>query len=301
MTRTRLAICVCALTLSACERGSGKGAASDAATTSGTAAPAAGATTTEPRAAWDNALGVILATPSLESGAPTVFLGDSATQGDVPAELFNHDAHTVKATLHLGAPIRGCAFVRTGSVSSSEPASAPLVWSLAFSPGAAQPIGIDDISDLTPKDSAALAVRLRQIVGTLPDDSASAPFRGLPVVLRDAWKLQLADGGAVTVALATRSTNVESNPRAQLTVLIAETDSTAGLNNWRLGYTRRDAGPEDRAEGTDLLAAFILRNGHPAVAFVRDGDRGIQIEIVERTAPAVWQLRWSSASLPCTY
>ena len=283
--------------LAACERA--KPAVPGSASTPDAAPPAARASAAASPIPWDSALGAIIATPSLESGAPVIFVGDSTAQGDVPVDFFSHDVHTIKATVHLGAPARGCAYLRTGSVSTTDALNTPLVWSLALSPGAAQPISIDGIGELAPRDSSALAVRLRKIIGTLPDDSASASFRGLPVVLRDAWRMDLAEGTAIAVGLATRSTNVESNPRAQLTVLIAESDSTGGTGSWRLGYSRRDAGPEDRAEGTDLLAAFTLKNGHPAVAFVRDGDRGIQIEIVERMAPAVWQLRWSSVATGC--
>ena len=289
-----------AVLVAACERA--KPPVPGSTSTPNAAPLVADATASASRSAWDLALGAIIATPSPESGAPIIVVGDSAVQGDVPVELFSHDVHTTTATIHLGAPSRGCASVRAGRVSTTEVSSAsktPLVWSLALSPGAAQPLSVDGIGELAQRDSSALAVRLRKIIGTLPDDSVSASFRGLPVVLRDAWRVDLADGTAIAVALATRSTNVESNPRAQLTVLIAESDSTGGTGSWRLGYSRRDAGPEDRVEGTDLLAAFTLKNGHPAVAFVRDGDRGIQIEIVERTAPVVWRLRWSSASTGC--
>jgi hypothetical protein len=287
----------------ACERA--KPAVPGSASAPDASPPVTGVVAPVLRSAWDPALGAIIATPSLESGTPVIIVGDSTAQGELPVELFSHDVHTITATVHLGAPARGCAYGRTGSVSTTgandatDAPNTPLVWSLALSPGAAQPLSLDGIGELTPRDSSALAVRLRKIIGTLPDDSASASFRGLPVVLRDAWRMDLADGTAIAVALATRSTNVESNPRAQLTVLIAESDSTGSAGSWRLGYVRRDAGPEDRAEGTDLLAAFTLKNGHPAVAFGRDGDRGIQIEIVERMAPAVWQLRWSSASTGC--
>jgi hypothetical protein len=296
------ALVIGALTVltAACERA--KPALPGSASAPDTAPPVTGVVASISRSAWDPALGAIIATPALESGAPVIIVGDSTAQGDVPVELFSHDVHTTAATVHLGAPARGCAYGRTGSISTTAATDAPrtpLVWSLALSPGAAQPLSLDGIGELTSRDSSALAVRLRKIIGTLPDDSASASFRGLPVVLRDAWRTDLADGTAIAVALATRSTNVESNPRAQLTVLIAESDSTGNAGSWRLGYARRDAGPEDRAEGTDLLAAFTLKNGHSAVAFGRDGDLGIQIDIVERIAPARWQLRWSSASTGC--
>jgi len=297
------AVVIGALTvlIAGCERT--KPALPGSASTTDAAPQVAGSTASMAATAWDNTLGAIIATPSLESGAPVIVVGDSTAQGDVPVELFSHDGRTIAATIHLGASARGCSYGRTGSLSTTDAtnaATAPVAWSLALSPGAAHPLSLDGIGELAPRDSSALALRLRKIIGTLPDDSASAPFRGLPVVLRDAWRTELADGTVIVVALATRSTNVESNPRAQLTVLIAESDSTGGTVSWRLGYVRRDAGPEDRVEGTDLLAALTLKNGHSAVAFGRDGDRGIQIEIVERMAPAVWQLRWSSAKTGCS-
>jgi hypothetical protein len=293
-----LAVCTVSLA-AACERS--KTPVPGTVTASGPSSAAAGSTVAAPMTVWDSGIGALVATPSLETGAPTIFLGDTTAQGDLPVELFSHDARTINATLHISARVQGCAYARSGSVSSGDTPGTPLVWAFALSPGVAQPISVDGISDLSARDSSALAVRLRKIVGTLPDDSASAPFRGLPVVLRDAWQFDLPDAGTVAIAIATRTTNVESNPRAQLSVLIAEPDSAAATGGgWRLGYTRRDAGPEDRAEGTDLLAAFVLKNGHPAVAFVRDGDHGIQMEIVERMSPGVWRLRWTSAALPCT-
>ena len=300
MKNTAVVIGALTVLIAGCERT--KPAGPGPASTTDAAPQVAGSPASPAASAWDNRLGAIIATPSLESGAPVIVTGDSTAQGDVPVELFSHDGRTMLATIHLDARARGCAFGRTGNLSMADATNAgaaPVVWSLALSPGAARPLSLDGVGELAPRDSSALALRLRKIIGTLPDDSASAPFRGLPVVLRDAWRTELADGTVIVVALATRSTNVESNPRAQLTVLIAEADSTGGTVSWRLGYVRRDAGPEDRIEGTDLLAALTLKNGHSAIAFGRDGDRGIQIEIVERMAPALWQLRWSSAKTGC--
>ena len=51
---------------------------------------------------------------------------------------------------------------------------------------------------------------------------------------------------------------LESNPRAEVVTLIAEPDSAAGQRAWRTVFARRVAGPEDRVEGSDLLAAIRL-------------------------------------------
>jgi hypothetical protein len=249
---------------------------------------------------WDDSLGVILATQSLDGGPPVVFLRDSAAAADFNVELFNHDDRTSNAVLRPGSAIRACAWTRHASVTQSDGRAAPNSWALAMSPGIATPFGIDGVGDLLPRDSAALVARISRLVSAIPEDSVSAPFRGLPIVVRDAWRVQLADSTTVSIAIATRSLNVESNPRAEATTLIAEPDSSAGAGQWRTAYSERSAGPEDRVEGMDLLAAFALHHTRPAVALVREGDAGLRLEIVERTAPGVWAVRWSSSALPCS-
>jgi hypothetical protein len=119
-------------------------------------------------------------------------------------------------------------------------------------------------------------------------------------VVRDAWRLQLPDDTTlIAVAVAARTLNVESNPRSEVVTIIAESDSLADATAWRAVFVRRDAGPEDRIEGSDLLAALRLRNKHAAVALLREDETGSQVEIVERIAPGSWRLRWSSAALAC--
>ena len=163
----------------------------------------------------------------------------------------------------------------------------------------ATPFGIDGVAELLPRDSAATVARISRLVSAIPEDSNSAAFRGLPIVVRDAWRFQLADSTVVAVAIAAQSLNVESNPRVQAITLIAEPDPSAGAGQWRTAFSERTAGPEDRVEGMDLLAAFQLHGSTPAVALVREGDAGLQIQIVERTAPGVWRVHWTSAALPC--
>jgi hypothetical protein len=249
---------------------------------------------------WDDGLGAILATPSLDGGAPVAFVRDTAGAADLEVELFNHDDHVFAATLHPGAAIRSCAWRRNASLADAGGHAVPASWSLALAPGIATPFGIDGVDDLLPRDSAAMVAQISRLVSAIPDDSASSQFRGLPIVVRDAWRFRLADSTWIAVAIAMRSLNVESNPRAQAVTLIAEPDSSAGPGRWRMAFWERAAGPEDRIEGTDLLAAFQVRGARPAVALVREGDAGLQLKIVERTAPRVWAVRWTSAALPCT-
>lgn len=248
---------------------------------------------------WDDEFGAFLATPSLDGGAPVEFVRDSSKHADLQAELFSHDDHTSLATLQQGAGDPSCASRRSATLIGADGRGTPGGWSLALVPGVAVPIGIDAVSDLLPRDSAAMVARISRLVSAIPEDSLSTPFRGLPIVVRDAWRFQLADSTPVNVAIALRSLNVESNPRVEAITLIAEPDPSAGPAGWRTAFVERVAGPEDRVEGMDLLAAFRLRASRPVVAFVREGDAGVQLQIVERTAPGRWNVRWASPAPPC--
>ena len=281
-----------------CERA--KTVAPGTATSSpGISAHAIGAGAAATMKTWDDEIGAIIATPSLDGGAPVLFERDTTSGADVETELFNHDDHTSKAILHPGAAIRSCAWRRSATITGADGRATPNSWALALSPGVARPVGIESVGELLPRDSAAMVARISRLVSAMPEDSGSAPFLGVPVVVRDAWLFQLPDSTTITVAIAMRSLNVESNPLAQAITLIAEPDHASPSTPWRTAFYERDAGPEDRIEGIDLLAAFLLDGRRPAVALVREGDSGLQLEVVERTAPGVWAVRWSSAALPC--
>src|ERR1039458_311168 len=43
---------------------------------------------------WDDELGAMLATQSLDGGAPVLFVRDTASNADLDVELLNHDDHT---------------------------------------------------------------------------------------------------------------------------------------------------------------------------------------------------------------
>ena len=249
--------------------------------------------------AWDNALGDVVATPSIETGAPVLFVRDTASTADLQVELFNHEGQSMRAVMSPLAHRHSCAWERAGVLAGAAGQPSTAAWSIALTPGIATPIAIDGISELLPRDSATLAARIHRQVSAVPDDSVAGPFRGLPIVVRDAWLFRLEDSSNVAIAVATRSLNIESNPRTEVTTIIVEHAPAWGPEEWRTGFVQRVAGPEDRVEGADLLAAFRLQGKRTAVAFVREGENGVRVDIVERTAPATWLVRWSSAALPC--
>jgi hypothetical protein len=291
----RAAACIAALLLAACDRPKTPAQAAGPAGETARAPGRTGSTTV----AWDAGVGPIVATPSVETGAPTLFVRDSAGTSDIDVELFSHDAQTLRASLRPGGRIHACPWERGAALSLADSQPSPPVWSLALAPGIATPIGIDGVGEMLPRDSAIFVARISRSVSALPDDSLSQPFRGLPIVVRDAWRLQLAGDTSVVVAVATRTLNVESNPRTEAVTIILEPDPANPASVWQTAFSRRDAGPEDRVEGADLLAALRLKGGNAAVALVRESESGLQVEIVERTAPGTWRIRWSSASLPC--
>lgn len=248
---------------------------------------------------WDDSLGAMIATAAVETGLPVVYMSDSTRVGTVHAELFGHDTQVVHAAFQVEARASDCAWKRAARLMVVSPGAQSAPWSLALSPGIGQPIAVEAIGEFIPRDSSGFAILVSRLVSALPDDSISAPFRGLPVVVRDAWRFKLSGGVSVAVAVAMRSVNVESNPRAEMVTIIAELDPVLNGGAWHDTWSRRDAGPEDRIEGADLLAALRLRNGHAMIVFVHEGERGPQLEFVERAAPGLWRTRWSSAALSC--
>ncbi|MCX5768239.1 MAG: hypothetical protein NTZ43_13545 [Gemmatimonadetes bacterium] len=249
---------------------------------------------------WDDALGALVATPAIDGTQTLAFVRDTAAGTEMVVDLFSHDERAATGTLRVGSPIGGCSWLRQTQLIHGPQADSPTVWSLALAPGTATALGITAVGDLAPKDSSALIVRINKLVSALPDDSTSAPFRGLPVTVRDAWQVQLPSGTTVIAAIATRALNVESNPRADVVTLLAESEGTAkSTASWRTVFTRRDAGPEETVSGADLLAALVLADGRPTFVFVRETDRGPHIEFVERLSQGDWRLRWTTHSLPC--
>ena len=291
---------VLVLLLSACERASRSDTAKGDAATPG-AAGGVGSTLVAPvsdERQWDDSLGAVVAMPSTETGAPMLFVRDTLLETNIEVELFTHEARTTRAIFHPQTSPHPCPRLRSGQLLSVTGQSSP-TWSFALSPGVGVPLAIDGTSDISPKDSAAESVLVSKLVSALPDDSASLPFRGLPVVVRDVWRVMIPDKTILLVAIAIRSINVESNPRAQVVTIVAEPDPSS-VGAWKVDYVHRNAGPEDRVEGTDLLAAVLLHGAQPMLAFVREGDRVEQLDLLERTASGVWRRRWSSDALNCT-
>jgi hypothetical protein len=296
----KIATVALVMLLSACERANRSDTAQDGATTAGTpgAVRSPSVALGSDGRLWDDSLGAIVAMPSMETGAPLLFVRDTLLETNIEVELFTHEARTTRAIVHPQASPRLCPRIRSGQLLATTGQSSLQAWSFALTPGVGAPLAIEGTGDISPKDSAAESILVSKLVSALPDDSASLPYRGLPIVVRDVWRVVLPDKTIVLVAIAMRSINVESNPRAQVVTIVAEPDlGNAGA--WKVDYLHRNAGPEDRVEGADLLAAVLLHGIQPMLAFVREGDRVAQVDLVERTGSGVWRRRWSSDALSC--
>ena len=246
---------------------------------------------------WDDSLGGVLAVMSAERGTPVFFSRDPLGTSPHSLTLFSHDTLVQTGALTTGAPVRECARERTAKVSTPDHPGVP-VWSFALDSGLATPIAIDGLDDLPPRDSSAMIVRLRKLAGTIPEDSSSSTFRGLPVVVRDAWRVMTPERTPVWITLSTRSLGTESNPRLELLTMISEPEDAA-RDALRIVWSRRESGPEDKVVAADLLAALTLRGSRMALAMSRTGDRGDEIEIIDRAQAGQWRLRWSSTALGC--
>jgi hypothetical protein len=132
-------------------------------------------------------------------------------------------------------------------------------------------------------------VRIQRILNALPDSSSAMEFRGLPVVVRDAWLVKLPTGPLV-IARAARLRNMEASAHEELRFVVLEGDQAT--------FVARVAGEEESVESWDLLAVLISA-GRPVLVIAREGARTLQLELVERTSRGSWVPLWRSDALTC--
>lgn len=172
----------------------------------------------------------------------------------------------------------------------------PTPWTIGFPPDRATPLPVDSLSSLAGRDSSALAAAIARAASIVQSDTARG-FRGLPFVVRAAWRVTL-DARRVVMADVERRINQEADPRIERLALIAEESSQRG--QYEPVWSERITGREDAVPTTDLLA--MLRLPSPdvtAAALARIDDTGSLYLLLERTAAGVWTLRWSSADAGC--
>ncbi len=169
-----------------------------------------------------------------------------------------------------------------------KPCSRRPVGSLALSPGVATPLGIDGVSRPAAarfRDDGRADQQARE------RDSRRYPERRRPTA---AFRSVFATRGAFSSLIARpwpyrdcrrSSLNVESNPRAQAITLIAEPDPAAGPGQWRTAFARRTGRPgrSSRSDGLPCSPRFSFAARSRLSLLVREGDAGLQLQIVERS------------------
>ena len=169
----------------------------------------------------------------------------------------------------------------------------------AFDSVVGDPLPIESIESLAPRDSARLAARLARMVDVLPSDTSLTEFRGLPVVVRAAWRLIPGDGDTVVVALAARRVPIESAPLEEQFLVVAAPGARANvLDPLVAGWSAREVGSEETLPVRELVGASRLEDG-VALLLVLDVAEGPRVELVTRH-DGRWGATWAGRVASCT-
>lgn len=167
-----------------------------------------------------------------------------------------------------------------------------VAWQLGFADSTLRELPFTSIGALASRDSSRLAVQITRAVDVLPTDSSALAFRGLPVTVRDAWRLLLPSGDTSYVAVVARRLAMESNPREEQIVMLGEPDHSAMSRGGILPqWTARGAGPEETVATHDLVGAFLAADATPRLVVVRESDAAPQFILLTRGTR--WEERWT--------
>jgi hypothetical protein len=181
-------------------------------------------------------------------------------------------------------------------VLASDTAAAP-PWTVGFEAGHASEVAIDSIEGLATADSASFAADVARIASALPGDTAAA-FRGLPFVVKKAWRVRSPSIGRVLAAITVRNVNQEANPLQERLLVVAERDTTSATRYVPV-YFERVTGLEETLETTDLLAMLLLgAERHLTIVVARDAGNGSSYALIERIG-GQWRRGWASAYAGC--
>jgi hypothetical protein len=151
---------------------------------------------------------------------------------------------------------------------------------------------LERLTELAPRDSARLAARLARTADALPGDTAVADFRGLPVVVRDAWLLVPENGDTTYIAIASRRLPMESMPLEEQLTLLAAPDTTPGAGRALVaGWFARSAGMEDALETREPVLAFRTPAGRLHMLLMRETPAEPLVESLARV-DGHWRRRW---------
>lgn len=170
-------------------------------------------------------------------------------------------------------------------------------WRVGFVHGDVRALALDSIESLSSSDSAALAASLTKSAATLPV-SSDPTFSKLPFRIRSAYTFKL-DSTQAVIADVVRALNEEASPRIEHLFLVGE--RAAGTREpFRIGYYSRVAGAEETIQATEVLAVVeVGTTKRPAIVIGVESDEGVQLGLIEKNAPGLWRLAWTSANTDC--
>lgn len=158
--------------------------------------------------------------------------------------------------------------------------------------------GLEGIEAFTPRDSARLVARLARTVDALPSDTGIADFRGLPVVVRAAWRVVLAPDDTLFVATAARRLPIESAPLEEQFTLVAVPVVVPTIREpLRAAWHAREVGPEETLAPREPVSAWVGAEG-PRLLLARAGASGPLVELLVR-GDGSWRSAWTGALAAC--
>jgi hypothetical protein len=267
---------------------------------------------TPPVPAWDTAAGPVffVVGPNAQQAAVIVPGIDTAASLDtvtfdvaryrsMPLDLFaagrRLGAAAVGATVTLDVPEDCSAWpmVRLNGLADSSSTG----WTIAFRSDRFEALGVDSLVLLPRADSLRIVTDLARVASAAPGDTVQA-MRGIPFVVRRAYRATLPGGIGAVIAEVGRSLNQEANPLQEHLLMIAERDSTS--RSYRLAYLERSAGGEEMLESSELLLIGVPRGREqPMILLARYLGDGVVYSMLERAAAGTWRLRWSSPYAGC--
>lgn len=242
---------------------------------------------------------MLLVRLSLVAALPLAFLGCPA--GDEPADPVPPARSQLEVVLDESVAVA----VDSGAASplgmlcvDGDPAAGER-WAVDRADDSLVVLPLEHLVSLAPRDSSRLAIRLARTADGLPGDTLVADFRGLPVVIRDAWRFVPATGDTVYVAIASRRLPMESSPLEEQLTLIARPDPVGATRDaLAASWFARSAGAEDSLETRDPVLAYRTPGGELGLLMVRDTDGEPVLEMLMRDAGR-WTRRWFGPAARC--
>jgi hypothetical protein len=177
------------------------------------------------------------------------------------------------------------------------PLATDSLWRVGLARGVATAVPLDSIEAMSARDSSRFAISIAELASRVPGDTVEA-FRGLPYVIRGAWRSVPDSARELVIALAARTVPIEDDPQSEQLTIIAERDTPTG--RWELRFADRRSASESLVDIDEILALVrFVRTGALGVLVERADARGTLLLLIERGADGTWRVRWTGPRTGC--